>query len=88
MQLLRAVRSNNRLQHGSHRLVGDTEVARHGPQPLPRRPRGDLGPALPWDARSLGTRGVAPDSSALTGAEQPVGVQERDEGRGNDVYLA
>jgi hypothetical protein len=42
----------------THRLVRDPQVARHGPEPLSLHPNRDLMPALGWNARPFGNRGI------------------------------
>src|SRR5215211_1639585 len=77
-----------RVDHSAHSLVGDTQVARHSPQPLPLRPNGDLRPARPRDAWPFGHHRIAPDTGTMSRPYESLGIQEWDERQFHHVYLA
>ncbi len=76
-----------RLHHRPHRLVGDAEVPRLRPQPLPLRPRRHLRPALWRDARPLGAGRAPPTAPSLARTQHQFWIEEGEEGRRHDVYL-
>jgi hypothetical protein len=64
-----------------------SQVARHSPEPFAFSPSRNLCPAFPWDQRSLGQHGIAPSPRSPSYLEQLRGLQEGDQGQGDDIYL-
>ncbi len=68
--------------------MGNAEVAGDAPEPFLLRPHDDLRPALFGDGTLLYCDRVSPRPSPLTRPQHLLRVEERHEGRGDDVYLA
>ncbi len=66
----------------------DAKVTGDAPQGLLLRAGDNLGPTVLGDAGRFHTRSVASGPASPASPEHSLGIEERDEGRGNDVYLA
>jgi len=83
-----AVRSGNRSQQRTRRLMRHSEVGRYSTQSLTLRPNRDLNPMLLPDVRSFDHGGVPPHPRSSPQVQESLRIQERDEGQRDDVYLA
>ena len=68
------------LHDRAHCFVRDTQVAGHVSEPLSLRPNRDLMPALGWNARPFGGRGIPAIARSPSRVEQPSWIQEGDQG--------
>jgi hypothetical protein len=57
-------------------LMGDTHATRHAPQAFAFSPRGDLMPALGWNARPFSDRRIPANPRPSSRVEQSLGIQE------------
>ena len=83
-----SVASGNQTQDRPDCFVGNSEVPTDTPQRLVLCSLDEFGPAFLRDKANLVPHGVPAGPATAARPQHPLGVEERDEGRGDDVYLA